>query len=99
MRFEWDEEKNQINRTKHDGIDFQTAALIFDDLHLMLLEDRIVDGEKRWHALGAAGGAVLLVVHIYSEEDQYGEEETIRIISARPANNRECRIYLQQAAQ
>jgi len=99
MRFEWDEEKNQINRTKHGGIDFHTAVLIFDDPHLMLLKDRIVDGEERWHALGAAEGAVLLVVHIYREEDQYGEQETIRIISARAANNHERRIYLQQAAQ
>ncbi len=31
--------------------------------------------------------------------DQHGEEETIRIISACAANNRERRIYLQQAGQ
>jgi uncharacterized DUF497 family protein len=31
-------------------------------------------------------------------ENKNGEEETIRIISAREANERERRIYIQQAA-
>jgi uncharacterized DUF497 family protein len=64
-----------------------------------MAHDRIMDSEQRWHAIGAAGGAVLLVVHVYREERQHGEEETIRIISARAANNRERRIYLEQSAQ
>lgn len=29
MKFEWDEAKNAINIGKH-GVDFETAALIFD---------------------------------------------------------------------
>jgi uncharacterized DUF497 family protein len=98
MRFEWDETKNRINQAKHDGIAFQTAALIFNDPYLMLRKDLIVDGEERWHAIGAAEGAVLLVVHVYREEEQHGTEEIIRIISARAANKQERRIYLQQAA-
>jgi uncharacterized DUF497 family protein len=98
MWFEWDENKNRINQAKHDGIDFRTAALVFNDPCLMLRKDRIVEGEQRWRAIGAAEGAVLLVVHVYREEGQHGKEETIRIISARAANNRERRIYLRQAA-
>jgi len=65
----------------------------------MLLKDRIVDGEQRWHAIGAAEGAILLVAHVYRRESVHGEEESIRIISAREANNRGRRIYLQEAAQ
>ena len=56
-------------------------------------------GEQRWHAIGAIEGAVLLVVHVCRMEDENGEEEIIRIISAREANKRERRIYVQQAAQ
>jgi len=99
IRFEWDEHKNRINQAKHDGIDFLTAALVFNDPYLMLRKDRVVDGEQRWHAVGAIEAAVLLVVHVYREKGQHGEEEIIRIISARAANNRERRIYIQQAAQ
>jgi uncharacterized DUF497 family protein len=29
MRFEWDDEKNRINHRKHDGMAFETAALVF----------------------------------------------------------------------
>ena len=29
--FEWDENKNRINKVKH-GIDFETAILVFNDL-------------------------------------------------------------------
>jgi len=58
-----------------------------------------VSGEQRWHAIGAAEGAVLLVVHVYRMENENGEEESIRIISAREASARERRIYIQQAAE
>jgi uncharacterized DUF497 family protein len=61
--------------------------------------DRIVDGEQRWHVIGAVQGAVLLVVHVYRMEHANGEEENIRIISAREASQRERRIYIQQAAE
>jgi uncharacterized DUF497 family protein len=59
----------------------------------------MVEGEQRWHAIGRALGAVLLVVHVYRVEDPNDEEETIRIISAREANKRERRVYLQQASE
>jgi len=99
MRFEWDSEKDRINRKKHGGIAFRTAALVFDDPHVMFCEDRIVDDEQRWHAIGSAEGAVLLVVHALRMEYENGEEEIIRIISAREANQRERRVYLRQASE
>ena len=99
MRFEWDSEKDRINQRKHRGIAFESAALVFDDPHVIFRKDRIVDGDERWHAIGAAEGAVLLVVHAYRMENDNGEEESIRIISAREANQGERRVYFQQAAQ
>src|ERR1039457_4865964 len=99
MRFEWDSEKDRINQRKHGGIAFESAALVFDDPHVIFCKDRIVDGEQLWHAIGAAEGAVLLVVHAYRMESDNGEEETIRILSARKANQRERRVYFQQSAE
>jgi uncharacterized DUF497 family protein len=97
MRFEWDAEKDRSNQKKHAGIDFETASRIFADPNLILRKDRVVEGEQRWHGIGAVRRAVLLVVHVYCEEDQ-NEEEIIRIISAREADPRERRVYLEQAS-
>jgi uncharacterized DUF497 family protein len=96
VRLEWDAAKDRANRKKH-GLDFATAACVFADPNLALIEDRTdEDGEQRWHALGLAEGVppLLVVVHVYREAEN--GEEIIRIISARKASKREGRIYLQQ---
>jgi len=98
MRFEWDEDKSRSNRKKH-GVPFEAAVRVFGDPLLLVTKDRIVDGERRWHAIGAVETAILLVVHVYRTESEHGEEETVRIISARPADRRERRRYFEQAAQ
>ena len=64
VRFEWDDEKNRINQWKHNGLAFKTAALAFNDPLAVFRKDRVVAGEQRWHAIGSASGAVLLVVHV-----------------------------------
>ena len=38
MKFEWDEDKNELNLKKH-GIDFETAMLVFNDLHRIEIYD------------------------------------------------------------
>jgi uncharacterized protein len=73
--------------------------LVFEDPFAVFRKDRVVDGEQRWHAIGMTAGAVLLVVHVYRSENVNDKEETIRIISAREASQRECRIYFQQAGE
>ena len=98
MRFEWDPEKDAANQIKHGSIAFSSAALVFNDPCVMFRKDRVIDSEQRWHAIGAAEKALLLVVHVYREENENGEE-IIRIISARQANQRERRIYIQQARE
>jgi uncharacterized protein len=76
---------------------YETTARVFDDPNVVLMHDRIIGGDLRWHAIGAVSAALLLVAHVYREDDGNGEE-IIRIISAREANQRERRIYIQQAA-
>jgi uncharacterized DUF497 family protein len=89
VRFEWDEKKNISNLRKH-GVDFYTAALVFDDPLHLVEQDREVDGEARWQTIGLVQGVLLLMVaHTVEEED----EEVIRIISAREAGVRERRRY------
>jgi hypothetical protein len=97
MRFEWNTEKGRANQAKH-GVAFGSAALVFGDPNIVFREDRIVDGEQRRHAIGAAREALLPVVHVYREDSKNGEE-IIRIIPAREASRRERGIYLQQAGQ
>jgi uncharacterized DUF497 family protein len=99
MRFEWDVDKNRTNQRKHDGLAFESAALVFNDPNTIFRKDRVVAGEQRWHAIGTATGAVLLVVHVYRMENEHDKEEIIRIVSAREANKRERGIYIQQARE
>lgn len=90
--FEWDEAKAKSNCRKH-GIDFDDAIEVFYDPNAVVEQDRDVDGELRWKTLGSIGGVVLLLVaHTIGEQ---GEDEVIRIISARHADRKERRRYEQ----
>jgi hypothetical protein len=90
MRFEWDEDKNRRNLAKH-RVDFETAALVFDDPDHLVLDDRVIEDGQRWKALGLIGSTtVVLVVHTYQEVDT---EAVIRIISARRATRPERKDY------
>ena len=92
MRFIWDEHKNRLNRLKHK-VSFETAVSVFDDPHAISIQDRFVRGEERWQTLGLIEGVVvLLVAHSIEVE---GDEEIIRIVSARKATPRERDIYAQ----
>ena len=102
MRYEWDETKNLRNQRRHGGISFELAALVFEDERCLVYAERIdaKTAEQRWHAIGMAQiepgtDAVLLVVHVYREDDC--GEEIIRIISARAAEKHEIRRYQEQA--
>jgi|TARA_B100000745_G_C19915859_1_gene307570 uncharacterized DUF497 family protein len=92
VKITWREEKNRKNKRKHK-ISFEAAQLVFDDpLHLTRW-DRCEDGEERWQTTGMADGVVLLLVaHTYEET---GEDLHVHIISARPANSHERKVYEQ----
>jgi uncharacterized DUF497 family protein len=90
VRFDWDEDKNQSNYRKH-RVFFETALLVFDDPDFVMFQDREIDGEERWQAVGRAEGVLLRMV-AHTIEDEEGEE-IVRIISARKVTSHERRIY------
>jgi uncharacterized DUF497 family protein len=85
----WDEDKNRINLRKH-GITFEEAATVFKDSNAIIIEDEThSDYEERFIVIGISSESRLLVVcHCYRDNDS-----TIRLISARKANNKESDLY------
>ena len=89
MVFLWDFAKAEVNWRKHK-IHFEAASTIFDDPHIVLNEDRVIDGEQRWHAIGQSGEHVLLLV-VHTIEGEW--QDKIRTVSAPKAEKDERRIY------
>jgi hypothetical protein len=90
--FSWDAGKAIRNRKKH-GVPFEEAATIFADPNGLDWEDlEHADAEPRWKRLAlSAEGRVLLVV--YTLRRLINGIETIRIISARQASQKERKAY------
>lgn len=88
MRFEWDENKNQINIRKHK-IDFLEASKVFYDPNFIVNEDtRHGYDEARYQVVGNIDThGIIFVVHAERRDN------VIRIISARKANKKEKRLY------
>ncbi|GCL46583.1 MULTISPECIES: BrnT family toxin [Microcystis] len=91
MVFDWDNNKNQSNLIKH-GISFEEAIAIFADPSILTFEDtRCNYGETRFVSIGQITLAtqekkvIIVVIHTQS----------IRLISARKANERERKRYEQ----
>lgn len=89
LRFEWDENKNTINKAKHK-VSFEEAQTVFYDADAVVIDDSDhSETEERFIILGFSVKAKLLVVcHCYRESDS-----VIRIISARKATAKESRQY------
>ena len=89
IQFEWDENKNQINRRKH-GISFHEAKTVFYDDEALVIDDpEHSQEEERFIILGLSQKTNLLVVcHCYRESDA-----VIRLISARKATKSETKQY------
>ncbi len=88
MKFEWDQQKNQVNIAKHN-LDFADAHKMFK-LPLRIAPDQRQEyGEDRWIGIGMLDGRVAIVV--FTELDQ----QTIRIISLRKALPYERKRYEQ----
>ena len=84
--YDWDVEKAKSNQRKH-GVSFDTATLVFSDVHALTEFEDYYGHEDRWHTTGMVQGELLLlVVHTGWDDDGL---ETIRIISARRANKSE----------
>jgi len=89
MDFEWDADKATLNLRKH-GVHFRVGArALLDPGRIEMYDGRENYGEDRWAVIGYADPAVLYVVYTVRNEN------TIRLISARKANDREKRQYRQ----
>jgi len=89
MQFDWDDDKNRTNLEKQ-GVSFELASYVFDDPLHRSVPDPCED-EERWRTIGVVKNLTLFVVHTITEIE--GEEELIRIISARLATAHERRTY------
>lgn len=87
LRFVWDKNKNRSNIKKH-GISFEEASTVFSStLSLTIFDPLHSHEEDRFVIVGNSNtGKLLVVVHTASED-------TIRIISARPATKKERKKY------
>lgn len=87
LRFEWDARKALINLTKH-GVSFEDARTVFGDpLSLTVASPGHEEREFRFAIVGRTAAERLVVVSHVERGD------TIRIISARPADRRETKVY------
>ena len=90
MQFDWDDEKNRANLAKH-GVSFELASYVFDDPLQQSVRDPC-EYEERWQTIGVVRNLMtILVVHTTTEIE--GEEELVRVISARLATAHERRAY------
>lgn len=81
LKFEWDEEKDRINRQKH-GISFETASYVFrDEYYIEMYDFEHSMEEDRYIAIGMVGDLLFVV---FTERG-----ENIRLISARLATESE----------
>jgi hypothetical protein len=88
MRFDWDPEKEKANLEKH-GVSFEDAVALFSSRedYLEIYDESHSQDEDRFIAIGPATGRIIVVVYAEWPED------TIRLISARPATRKELQLY------
>jgi len=89
ITFTWNEKKANTNLEKH-GISFDEAKTIFADEFARLIPDPDhSETEERFILLGLSNNVRLIMVcHCYR-----GEDEVVRILSARKADRTESKQY------
>lgn len=92
--FDWEPSKAAHNLRKH-GVTFFEAATVFGDPEALdLVDDRHSCVEERgWRVGGSDQDRVLTVVYTVR---RVGDEERIRIISARQASRKEREAYARK---
>jgi uncharacterized DUF497 family protein len=96
MIFDWDENKEKLNIKYHGGINFNEASLAIQDIFVLEEFDKIhsTAEEKRYFCIGQSINKILYVV--YTVRNENTNNEIYRIISARPAEPDEEKIYEQE---
>lgn len=87
--FEWDDKKNRSNIVKH-GVSFEEASTVFYDENAILFDDPDhSEFEDRFLIIGISESLrICIVSHCYR-----GDNDVIRIISARKATQSETESY------
>lgn len=94
LKFEWDSNKNKINKIEH-SVSFEEASTIFLNNFLEIPDIEHSISEERFTAFGiSALRRELFVCYCYRHKN--GEEEIIRIISARKATKEEKEDYFNE---
>lgn len=89
LKFEWDENKNAINKNKHKVLFEEAQTAFYDENAVVIHDPDHSEDEDRFLLLGMSNSLKLLVVcHCLRDND-----DTIRIISARKADKRESSSY------
>ena len=85
-RFEWDEDKNRLNKKNH-GFSFDEVLEIFDDPAFLEGPDWEHSGdEQRYYGIGCLNNILYIIAF-------YTLRERVRIISARRADSDEQEEY------
>lgn len=94
LLFEWDEQKNTLNKKKH-SVSFEEAKTAFyDEFAMQFYDPDHSDDEDRYILLGTSFRLQTLVVcHCFRES-----ETVIRLISARKADKDEEKAYWSNRA-
>ena len=93
--FEWDPLKAESNIRKH-GVSFEEAVDAFLDPSAISTLNRVVHGEQRWQTIGMVTGVLLLFI-AHTVHTSEGEDEVVRVISARKALRKERRAYEERS--
>ena len=96
MRFDWNPEKALENEKKHDRVSFEEAIEVFYDENAVEdYDDEHSDAEEiRYLRIGNSSKRLLRVSFTIRQDE--GEDEIIRIISARKGKALEEEIYYEQ---
>ena len=91
MYYEWDEEKNILNKIVHNGVSFEEAQTVWGDPLTQEYNDpdHSNELETRYIAIGYSRKSRVLLV-VFTERN----ENLIRIISARKATKKEEQKFL-----
>ena len=85
MEFDYDENKSSANKVKH-GIDFWEARVLWDDLDLLEIPAKNVQGEDRYLLIGKIEKKYWSAIITY-------RNNVVRIISVRRSRDKEIRYY------
>lgn len=88
ITFEWDDNKEQINRQKHK-ISFTAALKVFkDENRVEIFDSKHSADEDRYLTIGIVDGKLMMITVIYTER-----KNNVRLISARKATKEEREFY------